>query len=87
MSKPNGVTIAKQTGWDILFTFEPRRDGLARGKVALCTHPKLPGWEIGPFRRRGNWLIDGPPGSISTEYKSLRLAIETANAFIARGTP
>jgi hypothetical protein len=88
MSKPNGRTIAEQTGWDVVLHYEPRRDGLSRGRVLFCEHPKLPLWKAHPYR--STWALTGrlQGGELVTwRFGTLRRAIEAGNSMIADGLP
>lgn len=82
----SGRKLAERTGWDVHLHFEPRRDGLARGKVTLCEHPSLPGWTAHPQRSR--WALSGRLGGgepVTWPYGTLWRAIEAANGMIADG--
>lgn len=84
MTRPNGRTLAESTGWDVLLVFEPTRGGESRGAVAICTHPRLPGWRVHRSRR---WALAGRLSGgepVAWQFRTLWRAIEAGNREIER---
>lgn len=81
----SGRWLAERTGWDVMLVFPGTGQEGGRGRVGICTHPKLPGWRVGHHGRRwalAGSAVDGPP--ILYAYDTLWQAVEAGNALIER---
>lgn len=78
----SGRWLAEKTGWDVVVLFPAVGQERHRGSAALCTHPKLPGWEV--IRARRGWQLASTDGT-RIRLPSLWQAIEEGNRMIAAG--
>lgn len=79
----DGRTLAARTGWDVLLVFPAVGQERHRGSVMLCTHPKLPGWQVGRHGRQ--WVLANPLTETIIRFAYLWQAIEAGNRIIATG--
>ena len=79
----SGRALAERTGWDVLVVFPGTGQEGGRGRVAVCTHPKLPGWAAG-HRKRG-WALAHAESETLIRFAALWQAIEAGNRLIAAG--
>lgn len=76
----NGRKLAEQTGWDVVLSYPAVGQESSRGSVLMCTHPQLPGWQVGHAKR--GWQLAHPDGT-RLRYAYLWQAIEGGNRMIA----
>ena len=80
--RPYGRTLAAHTGWDVVLSFPAVGQESGRGSVLMCTHPQLPGWQVGHARR--GWQLASEDGT-RIRFPFLWQAIEEGNRMITAG--